>query len=68
MSNIENSISSVSRISNQIEIFPDKHEITHIIALIAYDSKKVENKKAHFNAINVELEEKAKGLVEKINT
>ena len=32
------------------------------------NSKKVENKKAHFKAINLELEEKAKGLVEKINT
>ena len=28
----------------------------------------VENKKAHFKAINIELEEKAKGLVEKINS
>ena len=28
----------------------------------------VENKKAHFKAINQELETKAKGLVEKINS
>ncbi|WP_166381861.1 MULTISPECIES: hypothetical protein [unclassified Polaribacter] len=32
------------------------------------NNSKVENKKAHFKAINLELEEKAKGLVEKINT
>ena len=31
------------------------------------NDKKVENKKAHFKAINVELETKAKGLIEKIN-
>ncbi|MEO9571619.1 MAG: hypothetical protein ABJH82_08310 [Polaribacter sp.] len=31
------------------------------------NDNKVENKKAHFKAINVELEEKARGLVEKIN-
>ena len=44
-------------------------------AIITFDeliervnAKDVENKKAHFNAINAELEEKAKGLVEKINT
>ena len=32
------------------------------------NANNVENKKAHFKAINLELEEKAKGLVEKINT
>ena len=32
------------------------------------NKKKVESKKAHFKAINQELEEKAKGLVEKINS
>ena len=32
------------------------------------NDKKVEDKKAHFRAINQELEEKAKGLVEKINS
>ena len=32
------------------------------------NNNKVENKKAHFKAINVELEEKARGLVEKINS
>ncbi|KGL63996.1 hypothetical protein [Polaribacter sp. Hel1_85] len=32
------------------------------------NNNKVENKKAHFKAINLELEEKAKGLVEKINS
>ncbi|WP_158838567.1 hypothetical protein [Polaribacter sp. L3A8] len=32
------------------------------------NNSKVENKKAHFKAINEELEVKAKGLVEKINT
>ena len=31
------------------------------------NAKKVENKKAHFKAINEELEIKAKALVEKIN-
>ncbi|MFK8061285.1 MAG: hypothetical protein AB8B78_14505 [Polaribacter sp.] len=31
------------------------------------NAKGVENKKAHYKAINGELEEKAKGLVEKIN-
>jgi hypothetical protein len=31
------------------------------------NAKKVENKKAHFRAINADLETKAKGLVEKIN-
>jgi hypothetical protein len=37
-------------------------------ALIAdVNAKKVENKKAHFRAINADLETKAKGLVEKIN-
>jgi hypothetical protein len=38
-------------------------------ALIAsVNTKKVENKKAHFKSINADLEAKAKGLVEKINT
>ena len=32
------------------------------------NNSNVENKKAHFKAINLELEEKAKGLVEKINS
>ena len=32
------------------------------------NANKVENKKAHFKAINEELEVKAKGLVEKINS
>lgn len=32
------------------------------------NEKKVEDKKAHFRAINQELELKAKGLVEKINS
>jgi hypothetical protein len=32
------------------------------------NAKKVENKKAHFKAINEQLETKAKGLVEKINS
>ena len=32
------------------------------------NAKGVENKKAHFKAINEELEVKAKGLVEKINS
>lgn len=37
-------------------------------ALVAKINKSgVENKKAHFKAINQELETKAKGLVEKIN-
>lgn len=37
-------------------------------ALIAkINDKKVENKKAHFKAINVELEEKANALIDKIN-
>ncbi|MGJ8745299.1 hypothetical protein [Polaribacter sp.] len=43
-------------------------------AILAFDSlieklnaKNVENKKAHFKAINAELEVKAKTLVEKIN-
>ena len=31
------------------------------------NAKGVENKKAHFNALNEELEAKAKGLVDKIN-
>lgn len=31
------------------------------------NTKKVENKKAHYKAINLELETQAKGLVEKIN-
>ena len=31
------------------------------------NNSNVENKKAHFKAINIELEEKAKGLVDKIN-
>ncbi|MDP5105032.1 hypothetical protein [uncultured Polaribacter sp.] len=38
-------------------------------ALIAnVNTKKVENKKAHFKAINADLEVKAKALVEKINS
>lgn len=32
------------------------------------NDNKIENKKSHFKAINKELEIKAKGLVEKINT
>lgn len=32
------------------------------------NAKNVENKKAHFKAINEELETKAKGLVEKISS
>ena len=31
------------------------------------NTKKVENKKSHYKAINLELETQAKGLVEKIN-
>ncbi|MCB0445179.1 MAG: hypothetical protein R2812_07680 [Gelidibacter sp.] len=37
-------------------------------ALIAkVNDKKVENKKAHYKAINAELEEKGRALIEKIN-
>lgn len=37
-------------------------------ALIAkINDKKVENKKAHFKAINAELEEKGRALIDKIN-
>ncbi len=32
------------------------------------NEKNVENKKAHFKSINADLEAKAKGLVEKINS
>ena len=32
------------------------------------NAKKIENKKAHFKSINADLEAKAKGLVEKINS
>ena len=35
--------------------------------IIKVNDRSVEDKKAHFKAINQELEDKAKGLVEKIN-
>lgn len=36
--------------------------------IVRVNTKKVQNKKAHFKAINADLEVKAKGLVEKINS
>ena len=36
--------------------------------IASVNAKKVENKKAHFKAINEQLEVKAKGLIEKINS
>lgn len=36
--------------------------------IVRVNTKKVQNKKAHFKAINADLEFKAKGLVEKINS
>ncbi|PQJ82235.1 hypothetical protein [Polaribacter glomeratus] len=36
--------------------------------IVSVNTKKVQNKKAHFKAINADLEVKAKGLVEKINS
>ena len=35
--------------------------------IVKVNDKKVENKKQHFNAINVSLEEKGRKLIEKIN-
>jgi hypothetical protein len=36
--------------------------------IVSVNTKKVQNKKAHFKAISADLEVKAKGLVEKINS
>ncbi|MFT7442237.1 MAG: ATP adenylyltransferase/5',5'''-P-1,P-4-tetraphosphate phosphorylase II [Maribacter sp.] len=36
--------------------------------IVSVNTKKVQNKKAHFKAINADLEVKAKELVEKINS
>lgn len=36
--------------------------------IVKVNTTKVENKKAHFKSINADLETKAKGLVEKINS
>ncbi|PQB07217.1 hypothetical protein BST83_08680 [Polaribacter filamentus] len=36
--------------------------------IVSVNTKKIQNKKAHFKAINADLEVKAKGLVEKINS
>jgi len=47
-------------IDEAIETFDD------LVAKV--NAKNVENKKAHFKAVNEELEAKAKGLVEKINS
>ena len=46
-------------IDEAIEIFDD------LIAKV--NNRKVENKKAHFKAINQELEDKGRALIEKIN-
>jgi len=46
-------------IDEAIEIFDD--------LIVKVNTKKVEDKKAHFKAINKELEEKGRALIEKIN-
>jgi hypothetical protein len=46
----------------------DEAIVTFDALIASINTKKVENKKAHFKSINVDLETKAKGLVEKINS
>ncbi|MDD7916023.1 hypothetical protein [Polaribacter ponticola] len=46
----------------------DEAIVTFDSLIASVNTKKVENKKAHFKAINLDLETKAKGLVEKINS
>ncbi|MFK5974701.1 MAG: hypothetical protein QM485_15670 [Flavobacteriaceae bacterium] len=47
-------------IDSAIETFDD--------LIVKVNQRKVDNKKAHFNTVREELEKKAAGLVEKLNT
>ena len=46
----------------------DEAIVTFDELIVKMNAKKVQDKKAHFKMLNQELETKAKGLVEKINS
>jgi len=46
----------------------DEAIVTFDALIASVNTKKVENKKAHFKSISLDLETGAKGLVEKINS
>ncbi|KRP26594.1 hypothetical protein [Polaribacter sp.] len=46
----------------------DEAIVTFDELIVKINAKKVQDKKAHFKMLNQELETKAKGLVEKINS
>ncbi|WP_088322978.1 hypothetical protein [Polaribacter tangerinus] len=53
--------------NSKVEAIIDETINTFDVLIAKINTKGVENKKAHFNAISAELEEKATDLVAKIN-
>jgi hypothetical protein len=61
-------VAALKNQQKQGNIIIDEAIETFDALIVSVNTKKVQNKKAHFKAINADLEIKAKGLVEKINS
>jgi hypothetical protein len=57
-----------SKDNKNAEVIIDEAITTFDELIVKVNDKKAENKKKHFQAINSELEEKGRKLIEKINT
>ena len=61
-------MSTTGKPSDKTNAVIDEAIATFDSLIVKVNAKKVENKKAHFKQINVELEQAANQLVDKINT
>ena len=61
-------VASLKNQQKEGNIIIDEAIETFDALIVRVNTKKVQNKKAHFKAINADLEFKANGLVEKINS
>jgi hypothetical protein len=59
--------SNTDKDTKKSEAIIDEAIATFDELIVKVNDKKVENKKAHFKAINAELETKGRALIEKIN-
>ena len=58
---------NTSKDTKKSEAIIDEAIATFDALIVKVNEKKVDNKKAHFRAINAELETKGRALIEKIN-
>ena len=60
-------LTNPSKDTKKAEAIIDEAILTFDELIVKINNKKVENKKQYFNAINTELEDKGRKLIEKIN-